>query len=351
MRLAAAGGGNEGAPGLTELKVTEPMRVTAKRVLRNSKTSLGAACLTMLLSLSLPAIAAPLDSGARSAIPRDLQQLTVVDFRAMQNSQAAMDLKGRVLPPELKQLETALKQSGLNDNHDVEVLAFAAFRVDTTGESNEMVGVAQGQFPVPDIEASFKRKKIKPTLLRTNRMYPMGSGGMLVTFVDLSTMVFGDKRAVQHALDARDGISPSMLNNSAMLDLMQGVDNEPLWSILDQKGTQTMMRSVLGDASQLADYETVKKRLLSSRYTMNFQNGVKFNLDVMTPDTFTAATMSSLMNAAALYKKVSGTAVEKQAIQSTDISSSSGTLEVRFSASDSEFAGLLQSSLFQTVVH
>jgi len=303
------------------------------------------------LAMALPGFAAQLDAGARGAIPKDLQQLIVVDYRAMQNSQAAMDLKARVLPPELKQLETALKLSGLNDNHDVEILAFAAFRVNGSGDSNEMAGVAQGQFPIADIMANFKKKKVAPTMLRANRIYPMGKSGLLVSFLDPSTMVFGDKDAVRRALDARDGLAQSLLNNSTMLEAMLGVDTEPLWSILDQKGTQIMMRSVLGDAAQIADYETVKKRLLSSRYTMNFQNGVKFNLDVMTPDTFTAATISSLMNAAALYKKVSGTATEKQAIQSTTITSTTGTLEVRFSASDSEFASLLQSPLFQTVVH
>ena len=55
-----------------------------------------------------------------------------------------------------------------------------------------------------------------------------------------------------------------------------------------------MMRSVLGDASQLTDYDTVKKRLLSSRYSMNFDNGVKFTLDVITPDTISAATSSRM---------------------------------------------------------
>lgn len=298
----------------------------------------------------MPGLAAPLDLSARGAIPKDVQQVIVVDYRVMQNSQAAMELKAKVLPPELKQLETALKQSGINDNHDVDVLAFAAFRMDTNSDMDEMVGVAQGQFPVEDLLATYRRKKVKTLLIRTNRLYPMGASGLMVSFLDQSTMIFGEKDALRRALDARDGYAQSMLSNPSMLDLMQGVESEPLWSILDQKGTQMMMRSVMGQGAQIADYETVKKRLLGSRYTMDFQNGVKFNLDVMTPDTFSAATMSSLMNAAALYKKVSGTASEKQAIDSTDIKSSSGTLEVRFSASDSEFASLLQSALFQSVV-
>ncbi|MFZ0272350.1 MAG: hypothetical protein WB524_05345 [Acidobacteriaceae bacterium] len=302
------------------------------------------------VSVALPAHAAQIDTDARSAIPHDVQQLIVVDYRIMENSSAAMDLKARVLPPELKQLETALKTSGLNENQDVEQLAFAAYRVGASGDDIKIVGVAQGQFQVSDILATFTKKKIKATVIRNNKLYPMGASGMLVTFLNPTTMLFGSSDAIKPALDCRDGLAPSFLTNQDMLAAMQQVDTEPIWSILDAKGTQYMMHSLLGQASQLADYDQVKKRLLSSSYTMNFNNGVKFNLFVATSDTFTAATMSSLLNAAAMYEKVSGSATEKQAIDSTTIDSTAGTLSVRFAASDSQFSSLLQSPLFQNVV-
>ncbi len=299
----------------------------------------------------ISAQAAQLGGDSRGTIPRDIQQLIVVDYRAMQNSQAAMDLKARVLPPELKQLEQALVASGIDDDHDIEELAFASFRPDPNSDNAKIIGVAQGQFSVTDILADFRKRKLKPQVLRTNRMYPMPGSGMLVTFVNPTTMVFGASDAIKYALNARDGLAPSMLANQPLMQQMGLVDTEPLWSLLDGKGTQQMMRSVMGQAAQLADYETIRKRLTSSRYSMNFDNGVKFNLAVVTPDTFTAATMSSLMNAAALFEKTSGSAVEKQAIDNTDITSNAGTLNVKFSASDSQFATLLKSSLFQTVVH
>ncbi|HKR27483.1 MAG TPA: hypothetical protein VJS11_08505, partial [Acidobacteriaceae bacterium] len=72
--------------------------------------SLGAVLASLCL-VGLSAQAAQIATDARSAIPRDVQQLIVVDYGVMQNSPAAMDLKARVLPPELKQLETALKNS------------------------------------------------------------------------------------------------------------------------------------------------------------------------------------------------------------------------------------------------
>jgi len=258
-----------------------------------------------------------------------------------------MDLKARVLPPELKQLEQALRTSGLDENHDIEELAFASFK---KGQDTRIVGLAQGQFSLDDIMANFKRRKVKPIIYRENKVYPMGQSGMQVVFLNPTTMVFGQTESLKSALDARDGMTPSFLNNSAMLSQMASVDTDAVWSVLDQEGTQTMMRSVLGDASQLTDFDTVKKRLLSSRYSMNFDNGVKFSLDVITPDTISAATMASLLNAAALYKKVSGTAAEKEAIDNTTINSSGGTLDVRFASSDSQFSSLLQSSLFQSVV-
>ena len=66
---------------------------------------------------------------------------------------------------------------------------------------------------------------------------------------------------------ARDGITPSFLTDSDLVSDMVAVDSHAVWSLLDAKGTQTMMKSVLGVASQLADYDTVKNRMKGSRAT------------------------------------------------------------------------------------
>jgi hypothetical protein len=293
--------------------------------------------------------AAQLSGDARSAIPKDVQQIIVVDYKQMQVSPAAMQLKDRVLPPELKRLETALKSSGLKVDQDAETLAFAAFR-DKAGTGTRILGVAQGQFQTADIMARFTKDKIKPVKDRQNDIYPMGTAGMSVVFLNQTTMVFGDREAVKSALDARDGLQPNFLQNSDMMNEMAAVDARPVWSLLDQKGTQTMMKSVMGEASGLVDYDTVKNRMKSARYTMDFSNGVKFEMDVVTSDTITAATAATLMKGVALMKKSSGSPLEKTAVDDTTIDSNAGTLEVSYSSSDSQFAGLLSSPLFQQVV-
>jgi hypothetical protein len=163
-------------------------------------------------------------------------------------------------------------------------------------------------------------------------------------------MVFGGLSAVRQALDARDGVAPSVLTNGPVMDSMRSVDGEPLWSVLDQKGTQTMMKQVLGEAGSVADFDTVKKRLVSSYYSMNFQHGVKFDLSVVTGDNFSAATVSSLLNAAVLYKKMSGSDSDKQALEETVIRSNAGRLDIHFASSDAQFNALLKSPMFQSMV-
>ena len=123
----------------------------------------------------------------------------------------------------------------------------------------------------------------------------------------------------------------------------------PVWSVLDQQGTQNMLHSALGDAAKVADYDTVKKRLLGSRYTMNFSSGVNFDLDVMTSDSMTAATMSSLVKAGMLYKKMTATPVEKVALDALTVNSDSSNLQMHFKTDDKQFQALMHSELFAAV--
>lgn len=306
--------------------------------------------IAVLFAAAVSAPAAQLSTDARTSIPRDVQQLVTIDYHAMENSTAAMNLKARIMPAELKRFEDALHKSGLDENHDVEQLAFALFRGKSGEERLDTVGIAQGQFSVQEIVANFRKQKLKRTLLRTNKIYPLAKTDMVVCFVDPSTMVFGDMGAVKKALDARDGITPNLLNNGSMMAAMKSVEDEPLWSILDLKGTQIMMRQVIGEAGSASDYETVRKHLQTSWYSMDFQHGVKFDLTISTSDPFSAATLSSLLSAGLTVRKMSGTAAEKQALSATSIASDGGRMTIHFSTTDAQFVGLLQSPLFRGMV-
>jgi hypothetical protein len=304
--------------------------------------------MSVILLLGAVACAMPLGTSARAVIPSDIQQIISVDYRALRSSETAMALKAQVLPESLKQFEVALRGVAINPDKDVDQLTFASYRVPKQGV--RIIGIAQGLFPVKSFNKKMALRKIKPSKYHNVPIFPM-SGGLEMTFLDDNTLLFGEMAAIQGALDARDGYADGLDSNSQIADMIPSVDSGSVWSVLDQQGTQNMMRSALGEAASLADYETVKKRLLGSKYNMNFSNGVNFDLDVLTSDSMTAATLSSLVKAGMMYKKMNATPVEKIAMDSLTVDSDSSNLQLHFKTDDKKFQSLMHSDLFAAVSH
>ncbi len=304
-------------------------------------------CLVSVLLVSM-AYAMPLNSSARSCVPADLLQLISVDYRALKDSPTAMALKQQLMPDNIKQFEAALKGIGLDTEKDVDTLTFASFRAGKQGVKT--IGVAAGPFNMKAVLKKMKLQKYVPKKYNNNEIYPM-DGGLVMTFLDDSTLLFADMTSIRVALDTKDGQQLSLDTNGNMADMMTNVDSSPVWSILDQQGTQNALRSAMGDASKIADYETVKKSLLGSRYSMNFNSGVNFDMTVVTSDSMKAATVANAIKAYMLYKKMSATPAEKIAVENTSVDSDGSNLQVHFKANDQQFQSLMHSDLFAAVTH
>jgi hypothetical protein len=297
-------------------------------------------CVSPLLSFG-----SSLASATRAVIPSDVQQIINVDYRSMEDSDSGQALKARVLPEQLKKFEAALKGVGINPDTDVDQLTFASFRVKS---GLQVVGIAQGDFASNKVIIKLKAKKVKPATYRSAAMYPL-DGGLSMTLLDNYNMLFGDSAALKSALDVRDGVGSSLNSNSQITDMIASVDSDAIWSVLDEKGTQEMMKSALGEAAQLADYNTIKNRIKTSAYKMDFGNGVKFNLNVNTADAFTATSLKTLLQAGILYKKMNASPSEKVALENLTVDSDSAALKLKFETDDRKFISLVNSDLFTAI--
>ncbi len=295
---------------------------------------------------ALPAAAAALGTAPRNVIPAEVQQIISVDYRKLGASPTAQALKSRALPSHLKQFEVALRAAGIDPDKDLEQLTFASFR---SKDGLRILGIASGQFPAQKFQQRMKAKKVLAQKYRATNLYPMGES-VRMAFLDDYTFVFGDLKAIQSALDTRDGEGSSLNANTEFTSLMTGVEDGSLWSVLDQAGTHNMLRSSLGEASKLTDFEGIRKRLRASRYSMDFDNGVDFDLDVMTADNITAATLSSVIQAGVLYRKLKADDTEKLFLDNLDVTSDSDRVRMRFKTDEKKFQSLLQSDLFAAAV-
>src|SRR5215831_4442248 len=171
----------------------------------------------IILLSGLPGLAAPLGTAARTVIPIEVQQIINVDYRRMKNSDTAMDMKAKLLPPNMKQFEDALKGIGVNPDRDIDQITLASFRLKDHGL--QMIGIAQGQFPRKKLMLKIAKQNIKGTKKNGSMVYPM-AGGMQMAFLDDWTMLFGDIAAVKAGLDARDDSSQSLNANKDITDMI-----------------------------------------------------------------------------------------------------------------------------------
>jgi hypothetical protein len=320
-----------------------------KRFMKTLKACL-APCVVLAMAFAGIANAMPLNSSARAVVPADLQQLISVDYRALRDSPTATALKSQIMDSQesVKQAEAALKGVGINPDKDIDTLTLPSFR--TPKQGVRIIFIASGPFNQKAVVKKLTVLKIKGTKYHTSILYPM-DGGFVMTFLDDSTLLFGEPSAVKLGLDTRDGEILNIDTNSTMAEMMSDVDAAAFWSILDQQGSQNMMRSALGDAAKIADYETVKKRVLGSYYTMDFTSGVNFDLTVVTSDSITAGTLAMMMKAVIMYKKSSASPVEKAAMDLATADSDGTKFMVHFKDSDAQFQSLMHSPLFAAISH
>ena len=304
-------------------------------------------CVVSILLVSM-ANAMPINSSARACIPADTLQLISVDYRAIKDSPTAMALKTQLMPDNIKQFEAALKGIGIDPDKDVDTLTFASFRSGKQGVKG--VGVAAGPFNMKAVLKKMKLEKFVPKKYGTSDVYPM-DGGFIMSFLDDSTLLFGDSTGVHAALDTRDGKTLSLDTNGNLADMMSNVDSAAVWSILDQQGTQNMLQSALGEAAKIADFDKLKKNLGGSRYTMNFTSGVNIDATVVTADSITAGMLSSVFKGYLMYKKNTAAGGEKVAMENTSADNDGNNVTIHFKSNDQQFQALMHTDLFNALSH
>jgi hypothetical protein len=303
-----------------------------------------AAVLSALLSPL--AWASPISSAARAVIPSEVRQIISVDYRAVRRSDAALALEEQALPDDLKELEGALKSIGINPHSDLDNLTFASFR--NGREGLKTIGLASGSFSLETILKKMPPQFVKPLKYYSSDLYPM-SKTMAMTFLDRNTLLFGDDGALIAALNRRAGHTSGLDSNRQVVDMIASVEAATVWSVLDQQGSLSLLLSAAGEADKLPEYESIKNRVLGMHYAMNFENGVKFDMDVVTSDSSTSAQLSSLLKVGVLYKRIRATPAQKIALQNVTVKSDRSDLQLHFEADHKQFENLLQAQFFAAV--
>jgi hypothetical protein len=170
---------------------------------------------------------------------------------------------------------------------------------------------------------------------------------MNMTFLADNTLLFGDDSALRAVVNTRAGNTGTIESDRNFMDSIFSVEEAPVWSALDQQGAQNMLLEAMGDdANKLVGYQGIKNMVLSSRYSVKFDEGVKLDLHILTQDSDISAGLASLLKAGVLYRKVTKTAAQRDALENMTVTSEHSDLQMQFKADPKQFQNLLRTRYF-----
>ncbi|MGB6198606.1 MAG: hypothetical protein WBF35_03560, partial [Candidatus Acidiferrales bacterium] len=210
------------------MKKTSTRIWTDRRILRSAAVICVAA---FALALAPPRAAAQVNNDIISMLPKDAGEVAYANLKAARQYPWFESLKEQMLPARFKQFETFLTAAGIDPNSQVEELAWAmvpnmpANATATSVPSSEnVVGVALGQFRPDATEAYFQAKKIPAIKIRDFNLYAFGSGSgpgdLFFFFLDTNTAVFGQRKQLEELISVRFGEAQGLMSNPDMAPLV-----------------------------------------------------------------------------------------------------------------------------------
>ena len=150
--------------------------------------------------------AASLSTSIIGMFPKSVGEFAYADLKAARKFPWFSQLYGQVLPPKFRQFEQFLGSSGVDPNSQVEEIAWANI---SSGSTDDMVGIALGQFDPSAVETKLKAQKVPHFEVQGYHLYAFGSGAaagdILFVFFDSSTAAFGNRAVLEHLINVRMG--------------------------------------------------------------------------------------------------------------------------------------------------
>jgi hypothetical protein len=273
-------------------------------------------------------------------------------------------LQEQMLPERFRQFEKFLASAGVDTNTQVEELAWglvpqAAAKQDAKSaadvpESEQIVGIALGNFNPDSTEAYFKQQKLATSKSRGYTLFAFGSGvgpnDLFFFFIDSSKAAFGHKQLLEKMIEIRYGGEEGLLSNDKLFSLINEVNGSGVvWAVLDPSYTRLAMAQLAPEVEQFPEAAKLVQHMQSMIISVTASSGLegKFQAVCASPDD--ANTLSQLMTAGLLYKKYQAGKDNPelgQLLDQASVTPSGERVVIRLSVSDDQMTSLIKRNTF-----
>jgi hypothetical protein len=195
--------------------------------------------------------------------PKDSGELAYADLKEARQFPWFNQLKEQMLPPKFRDFEQFLASAGIDPNSQVTELAWALVpnksTTDSAGSSvpstDQIVGIALGQFQPDSAEAYFTAKKLPIVKIRTFSLFAFGGGSgpndLFFFFIDSNTAAFGQRQQLEKMIGVRYGEGEGLYSNTDFSSLVNSANGSgTVWAVLNPSYTRLAMQQLVPETSQ-----------------------------------------------------------------------------------------------------
>jgi len=311
------------------------------------KISTFALGLMAALALAAGASAAELGAMAQSVLPASTRQLVSVDYHRLADNPLAAQIEKQVLPDQMQNIVSLLRQGGVDPSQDLNRLTFATY---SNKSGIGLVAVAEGNFEGFKTSAFFHPTERRPAPAQYNGTDYYSADGLTFFLPDSSTLVFGGLQAIHDAIDVIQGVVQPLSNNSSMVNLISGTQTTDIWSVLDAAGARGLVAAMASGTGKF-DANALANHFDGARYTIEFDQNVKVNLELMTDDPMSAGLASTGLRAAVLYKQYQAKdPALKNLLSQIQVDSAGNDAFLQVESPQATVANLLNTDLFKSIM-
>jgi hypothetical protein len=333
------------------------------------KTRFTAACalLALVAAMAKPAKAGSLGADTIGLFPKEVGEFAYADLKKARTMKWYPALEQQMLPERFKQFEKFLASAGIDTNSQVDELVWglipeAALSKDpsvvktadsSVPSSEEILGLALGDFNPDSTEAYFKAQKLPTAKSHGYTLFAFGSGtgpdDLFFFFVDSNKAAFGHRQLLEQMISVRYGEEDSLLRNDKLFNLINEANGSGVvWAVLDQGYTKLAMSQLAPEVQQFPDAAKLVGRMTAMIISASADSGLAGTFQAVCGSTEDANTLGQLMTAGLMYKKyqTKDNPDLGQLLDQATVTPSGDRVVIRLSVSDDQMTDMIKKNTF-----
>ena len=306
--------------------------------------------------------AGSLGSDILSMFPKDVGELAYADLNKARQFPWFSQLKEQMLPAKFREFEQFLASAGVDPNTQVTDLAWALIPGTATTDkgggavpnSEQIVGIALGQFQPSSAEAYFTSKKLPIVKIRTFSLFAFGGGSgpndLFFFFIDSNTAAFGQRQQLEKMIGVRYGEAQGLYSNTDMSPLVDQANGSGMvWAVLNPAYTRLAMRQLVPETSQFPAAAQLTSKLKAMTISISGSSGVDAKFEAVCGSPDDANTFAALLQAGLMYRKYqvgSNNPELGQLLDSAQITPAGDRLDLKLSLTNDQVLSLIRRNTF-----